>query len=117
MNVEHANVSPGYFSSMGMPLLAGRELSDADRAGTQKVAVVNESFARHFFDDPQHALEHYFGNGGGQAKTDIEIVGVVKDAKHTGVRREINRTVFTPYLQETDPRAMTFYVPTWQTPG
>jgi putative ABC transport system permease protein len=117
MNVEHPKVSPGYFSSMGMPLLAGRELSDADRAGTQKVAVVNESFARHFFGDPQHALGHYLANGGGEkVKPDIEIVGVVKDAKHTGVRQEIKRTVFTPYLQETDPGGMTFYIRTWQTP-
>jgi predicted permease len=116
MNVEHPKVSPGYFSSMGMPLLAGRELSDVDRAGTQKVAVVNESFARHFFGDPQRALEHYMGNGGGKVKADIEIVGVVKDAKHTGVREEIRRTVFSPYLQETDPGGMTFYIRTWQTP-
>jgi putative ABC transport system permease protein len=117
MNVEHPKVSPGYFAGMGMPLLAGRELSDADRTGTQKVAVVNESFARHFFGDPSRALEHYLANGGGEkAKPDIEIVGVVKDAKHTGVRQEVRRTVFTPYLQETDPGAMTFYVRTWQTP-
>jgi putative ABC transport system permease protein len=117
MDVEHPKVSPGYFSGMGMPLLAGRELSDGDRAGTQKVAVVNESFARHFFGDPQRALEHYLANGGGEnVKTDIQIVGVVKDAKHGGVRQEIRRTVFTPYLQETDPGAMTFYVRTWQTP-
>jgi predicted permease len=112
MNVEHPYVSAGYFSSMGMPLLAGRELGDADRGGTQKVAVVNESFARHYFGDPLHALRHYLG----QAKADIEIVGVVKDAKHFGARREVKRTVFTPYLQETDPGAMTFYVRTWQAP-
>jgi len=49
-------------------------------------------------------------------KTDTEIVGVVKDAKHTGVRQEIVRTTFTPYLQESDPDAMTFYVRTWQSP-
>jgi len=116
MNVEHPNVSPGYFSSMGMPLLAGRELSDADRAGTHKVAVVNDSFARHFFGDPQHALENYLANGGGNVKPDIEIVGVVKDAKHTGVRQEIRRTVFTPYLQEADPGGMTFYIRTSQRP-
>ena len=112
MNVEHPYVSAGYFSSMGMPLLAGRELSDADQGGTQKVAVVNESFARHYFGDPLHALQHYLG----EANADIEIVGVVKDAKHSGVRREVKRTVFTPYLQETDPGAMTFYVRTWQAP-
>jgi putative ABC transport system permease protein len=116
MNVEHPNVSPGYFSTMGMPLLAGRELSDADRTGMQKVAVVNESFARHFFGDPQRALGHYMANGAGQVKPDIEIVGVVKDAKHTGIREEIRRTVFSPYLQEADPGGMTFYVRTWQTP-
>jgi putative ABC transport system permease protein len=116
MNVEHPYVSPGYFSGMGMPLVAGRELSDADRAGTQKVAVVNESFARHFFGDPQHALGHSLDSNGGEVKPDVEIVGVVKDARHTGVRQEIKRTVFTPYLQEADPGAMTFYIRTWQTP-
>jgi putative ABC transport system permease protein len=41
---------------------------------------------------------------------------VVKDAKHTGVRQEVKRTVFTPYLQDADPGAMTFYIRTWQTP-
>jgi putative ABC transport system permease protein len=116
MNVEQPYVSPGYFSSMGMTLLAGRGLSEADRAGTQKVAVVNESFALHYFGDAQHALEHYLANGGGNVKPDIEIVGVVKDAKHRGVRKDVKRTVFTPYLQETDPGGMTFYIRTWQTP-
>jgi putative ABC transport system permease protein len=115
MNVEHPSVSPGYFSSMGMPLIAGRELGDGDRAGTQKVAVVNESFARHFFGRPDEALQHYFSNGR-NSKPDIVIVGVVKDAKHTGVRQEVKRTVFSPYLQEADPGPMSFYVRTWQTP-
>ncbi len=40
----------------------------------------------------------------------------MKDAKHTGVRQEITRTTFTPYLQESNPGAMTFYVRTWQSP-
>lgn len=116
MNVEHPNVSPGYFSTMGMPLLAGREITEADRAETQKVAVVNESFARHFFGAPERAVGHYFGNGAGNVKIDIQIVGVVKDARHTGVREEIRRTVFTPYLQQSDPGAMVYYVRTIQAP-
>ncbi len=116
MNVESPNVSPGYFSTMGMPLLAGREFGDQDRDGTQKVAVVNESFARHYFGEPQRAVGHYYCRGAGDVKPDTEIVGVVKDAKHTGVRKEIVRTIFTPYLQEPKPGAMTFYVRTWQSP-
>ena len=116
MNVESPNVSPGYFSTMGMPLLAGRDLSEQDRDGTQKVAVVNESFARHYFAEPQQAVGHYYGQGAGDVKPDTEIVGVVRDAKHTGVRQDFTRTIFTPYLQEPDPGAMTFYVRTWQSP-
>jgi len=116
MNVESPNVSPGYFSTMGMPLLAGRELNEQDSDGTQKVAVVNESFARHYFAEPQRAVGHYYCNGAGDVKPDTEIVGVVRDAKHTGVRQDITRTIFTPYLQEPDPGAMTFYVRTWQSP-
>ena len=82
----------------------------------QKVAVVNESFARHYFGEPQRAVGQYFAWGGGTVKPDTEIVGVVKDARHTGVRQEILRTIFTPYLQDNDLRSMTFYVRTWQSP-
>jgi putative ABC transport system permease protein len=116
MNVESPYVSPGYFSTMGMPLLAGRDFGDQDREGTQKVAVVNESFARHYFGEPQQAVGHYYCKGGGSVKPDTEIVGVVKDAKHTGVRQEIVRTIFTPYLQEPNLGSMTFYIRTWQSP-
>ena len=101
---------------MGVPLLAGREFSEADREGSQKVAVVNESFARHFFGAPERAIGHYFTSGSGDVKPDIEIVGVVKDAKHENVRGEIKRTTFTPYLQEKDPGAMSYYIRTAQLP-
>ena len=117
MNVESPGVSPGYFSTMGMPLLAGREFTDEDRDATHKVAVVNESFARHYFGEPQLAIGHYYGKGGGEhVSIDTEIVGVVKDAKHTGVRQNITRTTFTPFLQEAKLGVMTFYVRTWQSP-
>jgi putative ABC transport system permease protein len=116
MNVEAPQVSPGYFSTLGMPLLAGREITDQDRAGTHKVAVVNESFARHYFSEPQLAVGHYYGRGAGDVTPDIEIVGVVKDARHTGVRENITCTAFTPFLQEPNAGAMTFYVRTWQSP-
>jgi putative ABC transport system permease protein len=84
------------------------------------VAVVNESFARRYYRKPQDAIGHFFGAGAGNVKTDIQIVGVVGDAKHSGVRDDIDRTVFTSFLQEpasggrTD--GMTFYVRTWQSP-
>ena len=121
MNVEWARVSPGYFSTMKTPLLAGREIEQSDRVGTHKVAVVNESLARRYFGQPHDALGHYFCYGAGNVTPDIEIVGVVKDARHTTVREDVRRTVFTPYLQ--DPQlgpvyrfGLTFYVRTWQDP-
>jgi predicted permease len=101
---------------MGVPLLAGREFSEADREGSQKVAVVNESFADHFFGAPERAIGHYFTSGSGDVKPDIEIVGVVKDTKHENVRGRIKRTTFTPYLQEKDPGAMNYYIRTAQLP-
>lgn len=121
MNVEWERVSPGYFSTLKMPLLAGREISDSDRLGTHKVAVVNESFARRYFGQPQAALGQYFCGGAGRVTPDIEIVGVVKDVRHTTVRETTRRTVFLPYLQDTDPGhayalGLAFYVRTWQDP-
>ena len=121
MNVEWARVGPGYFSTLKMTLLAGREIADSDRVGTHKVAVVNESFARRYFGQPQNALGHYFCGGAGRVTPDIEIVGVVKDVRHTNLREIPRRTVFLPYLQDTDPGhayalGLAFYVRTWQDP-
>lgn len=120
MNVEHSLVSSRYLATMKMPLLAGREINDEDRVGSQKVAVVNESFAKRYFGRSQNAIGSYFCFGAGSVKPDIEIVGVVGDVKHTSVRSDIHRTVFTPYLQEpalnTTSFAVTFYVRTWQVP-
>ena len=119
MNVEWARVSPAYISTLKMRLLAGRELTGQDHAGTEKVAVVNQSFALHYFGSPEKALDHYLCEGAGNVTPDIRIVGVVKDAKHTGVRQQIGRQVFTPYLQQTEQAdsPMTFYVRTWQEPS
>jgi putative ABC transport system permease protein len=116
MNVERENISSRYFSTLKIPLLAGREVTDEDQADTQKVAVVNESFARRYFGQPQEAIGHYFGWGAGDIKIDTQIVGVAKDAKHTTVRGDIRRSIYTPYLQVQRPRPITLYVRTWQAP-
>jgi putative ABC transport system permease protein len=117
MVVEWPSVTPGYFSALEMTMVAGRPLSEQDASGTAKAAVVNEAFVRHFFASPQQAIGHYIGPGGQKdAKTDVQIVGVIKDARHTKVRDDVRQAVFNSYLQGPDPFSMQFYVRTWQTP-
>jgi predicted permease len=121
MGVERANVSPDFFSALHMPLLAGRTFTDADNAEGAKVAIVNASFARHYFGNPRKALGHYFGIGGGdkskKVETDIQIVGVAQDAKHNSVDDpRILPSVFIPYTQTLCCGSMAFYIRTWQAP-
>jgi hypothetical protein len=81
-DVEWERVSAGYCSTLGLPLIAGREINDQDRERTQKVAVVSESLTRRYFAKPQDAIGHYFGPGAGQVETDIEIVGMCRSQSH-----------------------------------
>ena len=105
-------VGPSYFRTMGMALIAGREFSTADNMASPKVAVVNETFARHFLAN-QNPLGHHFGHGGGNAvKLDIEIVGVVKDAKYAEMRETPPRAYYTPYRQDKQQGQLHFYVRT-----
>ena len=89
-------VSPGYFATVGTPLLRGREFDERDRAGSPLVTIVTESFARRFFGpaDP-------VGRRIGQSVPEIEIIGVVGDAKYQDGRRAPREMFFLPYLQET----------------
>jgi len=99
----------GYFRTLGMPLLAGRDFTNDDVAGSPRVAVVNESFARKFkLTDP---IGRRMAMGRGNRPLDIRIVGLVADAKYSSVREAAQPQFFMPYRQEP-PGALTFYVRT-----
>jgi len=88
------SAGPGFFEAIGLGLLQGRYLNSQDQAEKPPVAVVNESFARHYFGS-ESAI-------GQRIKLDFEpqtvreIVGVVRDAKHYGVRARVWRMVYLP---------------------
>jgi len=130
MNPYCNAVSPGYFKAMGTPLLRGREFDERDAVpvparlvpndghgdGYSHV-VVNESFAKHYFGDRDPIGRHIgFGANPG-TPTPIEIVGVVRDSKYTGVRDSIPRTIFLPLLENRDPGGVIVYVRTAAEPA
>jgi len=119
IHVEWSNITPGYFTTMNIPLLAGRVFTDQDDNGKAKVAVVNAALARKYFREPKNAVGQLMERGSGSDnKFDIEIVGVVGDTKHFDMRSEIDPTVYRPYYQDERPEAgfMQYYVRTWQAP-
>jgi putative ABC transport system permease protein len=103
-------VSPGFFATLGFALASGRDFTRADSATAPRVAVVNEAFARFFFDG-QDPVGRRFG-WGREKGDEIEIVGMVKDAKVNNLRDEIPRLVYTPLAQQDRVPGFSFYVRT-----
>jgi len=87
-------IAPAYFSTLRTPLLSGREFDQRDSATSLKVAIVNESFARHFFRNQSAIGRHVTSVGVG-----YEIVGVVRDAKYQSLRSDIMKTMYIPWTQ------------------
>jgi putative ABC transport system permease protein len=117
MNAERPFVTPNYFTTLKVPLLAGRTFTDADDAAHPTVAVVNETLARRFFGAPQNAIGHMLASGAGdKAKYTIQIVGVVRDYVHRGMRSKVKMTEYQPLLQESSPAGLHYYVRTWGAP-
>jgi predicted permease len=114
VHVEAPQITPGYMQALGIPLIAGRDITDADTLGTQKVALVNQDFATRYFGSPQKALGHFVAMGG--SKLDTQIVGVVGDSKHRSVRRGVDATVYQAFAQYSDLSGLQFYVRTLQAP-
>jgi predicted permease len=89
-------ISPGYFATMGVPMIAGRDFDRRDIKDKSKVAIVNEQFARHFFGNGS-AVGRHIGRGGSRdTKLDIEIVGVAANSLYEGPREGVHRQVFVP---------------------
>ncbi len=117
MHAFRNNIGPGYFATLGAPLVAGREFTRQDTAQSQKVVVISESIARSYFSDSNPIGRRMrFGSGRGRP-LDLEIVGIVKDSKHANVRNEPEKFVYSPYAQRPGVGEMTFYVRTAQEPG
>jgi len=115
MSPYFSTVSPGYFSTVGIPLLLGRDFTEADRTGAGKVAIVNETFAHDFFHG-ENPLGRRFGLGPNEKVFDIEIVGVVKDAKYDSLRNGKLRYAYVPCLQDPSPGYITVEVRTAAAP-
>jgi predicted permease len=109
-NSRYNEVLPGYFSTLGMPVLAGREISAADGVDAPKVAMVNEAFAKKF-NLGANPVGRMMATG--RSRTlDIRIVGLVKNAKYSDVKDEIPPLYFRPILQNERIGSLTFYVRT-----
>ena len=108
MNPDFNGVAPGFFATLGIPIVSGRDLSASDAATAPKVAVVNEKFARDFFGnaDPVGRRLGYGRNGA----LDIAIVGMVKDGRSASLREKPLRFVYTPFMQSPALGGATFYV-------
>jgi predicted permease len=110
-NARFNEVGPGYFATVGVPLLAGREFTRADRVGTAKVAMVNEAFAKKF-NMGHDVVGKLMSQSSGNPKLDIEIIGLVHDAKYSQVKQAIPPLFFRPYLQDEHLGSANIYVRT-----
>ena len=113
----HVNfVSPGYFKTLDVPILLGRDFRLTDGRGAPKVALVNEKFAKRYFADGR-AIGRRIGMGGDPGtKVDIEIIGVVRDTKYENMRDEMPLEVYFPYHQVEFVSGMSAYVRTARDP-
>ena len=97
-------ISPGYFHTMQIPMLAGRVFSDADREGSTPVAIVNESMARQFFagESPMGKQICYARHAPNTPLYWMTIVGVVADTKDLGLDMDEGPAIYTPVLQKQE---------------
>ena len=109
MTVSRHAVTPGYFHTMGVPVLRGREITDGDLTSPDKAVVVNEAFVRRFFGARNPLGVRMMFGASNHPKLDREIVGVVEDFKHNSLREKPQPAVFAAYTNEGLNR-MDFYV-------
>ena len=98
-------IGPHYFETIGTRLLRGRTVGDEDAPTSRQVAVINQTFARKYFPKEDPVGKH-FGMGKDVSHSgDIEVVGIVEDAKYQDARGPAYPTFFMPFLQMTmDPK-------------
>jgi predicted permease len=114
IDVSKTWVNPAFFSSMQIPLLAGRTLAATDDATHPLAVVINESMAKRYYGAARNAVGKRLMDGGGDKPVyDTEIVGVVPDFKQSGIRDAVEPSLFYSLLQppvKSPPTEIYFYL-------
>jgi predicted permease len=108
------SISPGYFTTMKIPFVEGRDFRDTEIRDKAGVAIINRRMAEHYFPGTSAIGKHFGFGGGPNTKLDIEIVGVVENALYEGPRQGIRRQMYIP---NWGPASVAFYVRTTQSPA
>lgn len=110
--IEIESVTPTFFQTLQIPLLAGRLINDGDTPDHPKVAVVNATFAKHYCGSAQACIGRMMGSNNDTSKLDRQIIGVVRDSHHTGVRDKIVPAMYWAYKQRPQETDIQFYLRT-----
>jgi predicted permease len=97
---EEMTVSPGYFRTLGVPLIAGRFFVDADWARSDQILIINQTLAKQYFPN-QDAVGQRLQTGDADERSPWEtIVGVVGDVKYQGLDAKPEPTIYVPYFEK-----------------
>src|SRR6266550_2220976 len=114
-SARYNEVGAGYFAALGVPLLAGREFTLADRRGAPRVAVVNRAFTRKF--DLARSAVGSFLSFQGPDSINVRIVGVVPDVKYSQVKDTVPPVLYLPWRQSSHVPFLYLYVRTARPQG
>jgi predicted permease len=96
-DISRVRIASNFFETLGIPLLTGRAFTEADNFAAPRVAVINEAAVRKFFPN-ENPIGRRFGSTL-ETSSQIEVVGVVRDAKYNSVRDDAPPTMYVPYTQ------------------
>lgn len=97
---DYLPISSHYFRVLNIPIIKGREFTDADKEGAQKVTIINETLAQRFFKNEDPIGKHINLGDAGDPSTSFEIVGVVNDIKYSGLTDKPQNQLYFSYLQQ-----------------
>lgn len=102
--------SPGFFATLKIPILVGRDFTSRDLEGAPKVGIVNQKFANKYFGGASPIGRHVGMGIDPGTKMDIEIIGMAGDTKYENLRDEIPDELYIPYAQTDFVTGMTVYL-------
>jgi predicted permease len=97
--IQHTVVTPGYFQTMGIPVLSGRDFTDADASGAPKVTIIDERLARHYWPSESPLGKRVRFGPPEDNEPWHTVIGVVNAVRHQRIQEETRKSVYLPHLQ------------------